>query len=166
MSGSKIFAMIVVIIFALGIAAMGHALAGEKVKWHVTSFTTETKQMEVGDVEGHVMLLTKQKQLYINEATGEKTVSISVNTMDINPAAKQFSVKGHGWRVDKDGDKIMRVHEGGRVGENHWKGTWQYVKGTGKYEGIKGSGIWDSYSMGPQLPSYQEWEGEVEMPQQ
>lgn len=166
MSMSKIVAVSIAILFVSGFAMIDSVVAGEKVKWHGTSLVTETKQIEVGDVEGHVMLLTKQKQLYINEATGEKTVSISVNTMDLNPAAKQFSVKGHGWSVDKDGDKIMRVHEGGPVGENHWKGTWRYVSGTGKHEGIKGGGIWDSYSLGPQMPSYMEVVGEVEMPKQ
>jgi hypothetical protein len=164
MSWYKIVAVSVAILFVFGFAMTDSAVAGEKVKWHGTSLVTEMKQIEVGDVEGHVMLLSKQKQLYINEATGQKTVSISVNTMDLNPAAKQFSVKGHGWSVDKDGDKIMRVHEGKPVGENHWKGTWRYVSGTGKYEGIKGEGIWDSYSMGPQMPSYMEVEGEMEMP--
>jgi len=166
MSWSKIVAVLTMVLFLFGFAVVDSAFAGEKVKWHGTSFTTETKQMEVGDAEGHIMLLTKQRQLYINEATGEKTVSMSVNTMDINPAAKQFRTTGHGWSVDKDGDKMMRVHEGGPVGENHWRGTWKYVKGTGKYEGIKGGGTWDSYSMGPQQPSYLEVEGDVEMPKQ
>ena len=86
--------------------------------------------------------------------------------MDINPAMNQFSLKGWGWSVDKDGDKIIRAHEGKPVGKDHWKGTWVYVRGTGKYEGIKGSGIWDSYPMGQGQPSLLEVEGEVEMPKQ
>ena len=166
MSRFKIVTISAIVLFVFGFALVDSGVTGEKVKWHGTSFTTETEQIEVGDLEGHVMLLTKQRQLYINEATGEKTVSISVNTMDINPSAKQFRLTGHGWSVDKDGDKMMRTHEGGPVGENHWKGTWKYVKGTGKYEGITGGGTWDSYSMGPQQPSYLEVEGEVEMPNQ
>jgi hypothetical protein len=166
MSWSKIGAVLTIVVLLFGFAVVDSAFSGEKVKWHGTSFITESKQMEVGDAEGHVMLLTKGRALYINEATGEKTASITVNTMDINPAAKQFRLTGHAWSVDKDGDKMMRVHEGVAVGNGHWKGTWKYVKGTGKYEGVKGSGNWDSYSMGPEQPSYVEVEGDVEMPEQ
>ena len=166
MSISKIVAVSTVVLFIFGFVMIDSAVAGEKMKSHGTSFNTEMKQIEVGDEEGHVMIITKSKALYINDITGEKGVGTSVNTLDINPMAKQFSLRGCGWMVDKDGDKIMREHEGKPVGKDHWKGTWTYVKGTGKFEGIKGSGTWDSYSMGQGQPSYMEVEGEVEMPKQ
>ena len=166
MSWSKIITIASMALIVIGLATLDSAVAGEKQKWHGTSFVTEKKQIEVGDEEGHVLIINKVKALYINDSTGEKMVSTAVNTMDINPKAMQFSVRGYGWTVDDDGDKIMRVHEGGPVGKDHWKGTWTYVKGTGKYVGIKGSGIWNSYSMGQDQPSCQEIEGEVEMPKQ
>ena len=166
MSWSKILAVSAIVLFVLGIATIDYAVAGEKMKSHGTSFNTEMKQIEVGDEEGHVMIITKSKTLYINDINGMKVVGTSVNTMDINPKAKQFSLRGCGWTVDKDGDKIMREHEGRPVGKDHWKGTWSYIKGTGKFEGIKGSGIWNSYSMGQGQPSYIEVEGETEMPKQ
>lgn len=157
MSWSKIFALTTAILFVFCMAMIDGAVAGEKLKWHGTSTTIEMKQMEVGDEEGHVMAITKAKQLYINEATGERTTGISVNTMDINPKMKQVSLTGSGWTVDKDGDKIMRTHEGKPVGKGHWKGTWTYIKGTGKYEGIKGTGTWESFSMAQDQPSYLEY---------
>jgi hypothetical protein len=166
MSWSKIFALTTAILFVFCMAMIDGAVAGEKLKWHGTSTTIEMKQMEVGDEEGHVMAITKAKQLYINEATGERTTGISVNTMDINPQMKQVSLTGSGWTVDKDGDKIMRTHEGKPVGKGHWKGTWTYIKGTGKYEGIKGTGTWESFSMAQDQPSYLEVLGEVEYPKQ
>ena len=166
MSWSKILTVATVVFFISGIVMIDCAVGGEKMKWHGTSFTTDWQQIEVGDEEGHVLAVYKSKQLYINEKTGEKTVSTSVNTMDINLKTGQGSVRGCGWSVDKDGDKMMRVHEGKPVGKDHWKGTWSYVKGTGKYDGIKGGGTWDSYSMGQQEQSYLDVEGEVEMPGQ
>jgi len=166
MSWSKIIAVTTVFLFILGIATIDCAVAGEKMKWHGTSTTIEMKKIEVGDEEGHVMAITKAKQLYINEKTGERTTGISVNTMNINPKMKQVSLTGSGWTVDKDGDKVMRTHEGKPVGKGHWKGTFTYVKGTGKYEGIKGSGTWESFSMAQDQPSYLEVLGEVEYPKQ
>jgi hypothetical protein len=166
MSWSKILTLTTVVFFISGIAMINCAVAGEKVNYHGTSFTTDWQQIEIGDEEGHVLAVYKAKQLYVNKKTGEKTVSTTVNTMDINIKTGQGSVRGYGWSVDKDGDKIIRTHEGKPVGKGHWKGTWTYIKGTGKFEGIKGGGTWDSYSMGQGEPSYMEVEGEVEMPGQ
>lgn len=165
MSISKIVAISTVILFVFGFVMIDSAVAGEKIKWQGTSLATETKQIEIGDEEGHLLMLVKQKQLYILP-DGTKLAGDSVSTMDINPKMKQFSLTGYGWTVDKDGDKMMRTHEGKPAGKDHWKGTWTYTGGTGKYEGIKGGGTWDSYSMGEGQPSYLDIGGEMEIPKQ
>ena len=165
MSWSRIIAVSTVVLFVFGFVMIDSAVAGEKIKWQGTSLTTETKQIEVGDEEGHVLMLLKSKQLYILP-DGTKLVGDSVSTMDINPKMKQFSLTGYGWVVDKDGNKMMRTHEGKPAGKDHWKGTWTYTKGTGKYEGVKGGGTWDSYAMGQGQPSYLDVKGEMEIPKQ
>ena len=58
----------------------------------------------------------------------------------------------------------MTSHVGKMVGKNQWAGTFTYTKGTGKFEGIKGNGTWNSYSMGQGQPSYMELEAEFEVP--
>jgi hypothetical protein len=163
---SKIISVTTVFLFVFGIVMINCAVAGETMRWHGTSFSTDWKQIEVGDEEGHVLAVSSAKQLYVDEKTGEKSVGDDVNTMDINMKTGQGSLSGYGWTADKDGDKIIRTHEGKPVGKGHWKGTFKYIKGTGKYEGIKGSGTWDSYSMGQGEPSYIEVEGDIEMPGQ
>ena len=161
----KRFSVISVVLFVFGITTID-CVAGEKFKAHGVSFVTDSKQIEVGDEEGHVLLLIDQKQLNINEATGEKAVSTSKNMMDINFRTGQGTLKGYGVETHANGDKVVRTQEGKIVGKGHWKGTWSIMKGTGKYEGAKGGGTWDSYMMGRDQPSYLEIEGEVEMPKQ
>ena len=39
---------------------------------------------------------------------------------------------------------MIRAYEGKPVAKGKSKGDWNYVKGTGKYEGIKGGGTWSS----------------------
>ena len=165
MSISKIVAILTIVLFVFGFVMIDSAVSGEQINWQGTSLYTETETMEVGDVEGDVLMLTKGKQLYILP-DGTKLVGDSVNTMDINPQMKQFSVKGYGWTVDKDGDKMMRTHEGKPAGKDHWKGTWTFTGGTGKYEGVKGGGTWDSYAIGEGQPSYLDIKGEMEIPKQ
>jgi hypothetical protein len=166
MSWSKIIAVASVVLFVCGVLMIDCAVAGEKVTWHGTSFNTDWKQIEVGDEPGHVLAVYSSKQLYVNDKTGEKHVSTTVNTIDINMKTGQGTASGYGVSVYEDGDKIIRTHEGKPVGKGQWAGTYRYIRGTGKYEGIKGSGTWNSYSMGQGEPSYMEVEGEVEMPGQ
>ncbi|MCF8038007.1 MAG: hypothetical protein K9K79_01695 [Desulfohalobiaceae bacterium] len=164
MSWNKLFAITTMVIFVLGAAMFDCALAGEKMKWHGAAFTTDWQQIKVGDVEGHVIAVSKAKQLYINEKTGEKHVSNTVDTFDMNLKTGQGSLRGYGVSILKNGDKTYRRHEGKSIGKGHWHGTWSWVKGTGKYEGIKGGGTWETFSMGRGEPSYVEVEGEMELP--
>jgi hypothetical protein len=113
-----------------------------------------------------VLATSKFQQLFINNKTGDKMASTSVGSMDMNPKMKQFKMTGYGWSVDKEGDKIFRTSDGQPIGQGQWKVTWKYVSGTGKFEGIKGSGTWTSYSMGEGQQSYMETEGDVEYPKQ
>ena len=162
---SKLFSVLTVILFVFGIAMIDCAVAGEKIKAHGTSVTTKWHQIEVGDEEGHVIAVSEGKQVYFDEITGDKSSSTSKNIMDINLKTGQGTSKGYGVSIFPNGDKTIRTHEGKPVGKGHWKGTWTYTKGTGKFEGIKGGGTWDSYSLAPQI-SYMEVEGERELKSQ
>lgn len=164
MSWIKNITLIAFIIFVFSLSLLEFALAGEKIKLHGSSFITEWQQLEVGDTEGHVMAIFKAKQIYLNEINNEKFTSSEVNTMDINLKTGQGSVKGYGVSEYMNGDITTRKYKGRSVGKNHWKGTWTFVKGTGKYDGVEGGGTWDSYSMGRGKPSYIEVEGEMELP--
>jgi len=159
----RIFAVTTFIIFVFGITTIDCAIAGEKFKAHGSSYMVKWEQLEVGDEEGHVIAITESQQFYFNETTGDKHPSTSIGTMDMNIKTGQGSGKGYGTSIDKDGDKSFRTWEGKTVGKGHWKGTFTYIKGTGKYEGIKGGGTWDQYSIAPKQ-SYLEVEGEMEIP--
>ena len=122
-------------------------------------------KIEVGDEKGHVLAMFETKQIFINETTGEKNVSVSKNTMDINPKAGKMTVTGYGVTIDPNGDQLIRKQEGKAVGKGHMKGTWSYIKATGKHDGTKGGGTWESWSLAP-LIVYYEVNGEVDRPKQ
>jgi hypothetical protein len=160
----RIFAVAIVITLVFGITTIDCAIAGEKFKAHGSSYMVKWERLEVGDEEGHVIAITESQQFYFNETSGDKHPSTSIGTMDLNTKTGQGSGKGYGVSIDKDGDKTIRTWEGKAVGRGHWQGTFSYIKGTGKYEGIKGGGTWDQYSIAPKQ-SYVEVEGEMEIPQ-
>ena len=165
MSWRKILIVTSVVLFIFGIAKIESAVAGQKQKWHGTGINVKWEQIEVGDEEGHVIGISESKQIFINEATGEKQTSISIGLMDINPKMGQASGHGYGVSFYQDGSKTFRSWEGKAVGKGHWQGVWTTIKVTGKYEGIKGGGTWDSWDLAPQY-SYLEVEGEMEIPEQ
>lgn len=164
MSWIKKIMLISFVVFAFSVSMIDWALAGEKIKLHGSSFITEWHQMDVGDKEGHILSVYKAKQIYINEINNEKFTSSQVTTMDVNLKTGDGSLNGYGISAYMNGDITTRKFEGKSVGKGHWKGTWSFVKGTGKYDGVKGGGTWDSYSMGQGKPSYMEVEGEMELP--
>ena len=167
MSCSKIFAVTAVVMFVFGIATIDCAVAGEKVKMkaHGAGYNVKWEKIDVGDEAGHMIGIYENKGIAFNEITGERTLDRGLGMMDINPKTKLVTTRGYGVSTDKDGDKMFRKYEGKAVGKGHSEGVWTYVKGTGKYEGIKGEGTWSSYSLAPGQ-SYWEAEGEVEMPTQ
>ncbi len=163
MPWKKLLIVTTAVLFVIGIAMIDGAVAAEKVKYYGTVVTTKWQQMEIGDEDGHVIALNESKQVYFNEKTGEKMTSIAKSTFDFNIKTGQGALKGYGVTNYPNGDKIFRTHEGKPVGKGHWKGTYSYTKGTGKYKGVKGGGIWNTYSLAPQI-SYIKIEGEVEIP--
>ena len=165
MSWLKILAVTAVVVIGFGIATIDCAVAGEKqkIKSHGAQFTVKSHEIEVGDDEGHVIVIWENKTIYFNEITGEKSTEKAVGFADINPKTGELFSQGYAVETDKDGDKTISTWEGKPVAEGEWKGTWKFKKGTGKYEGVKGGGTWISYDLAPQQ-SYIEVEGEMETP--
>lgn len=143
-------------------AVLDHAVAGEKIKHHGPGVSTKWQQIEVGDEEGHVIAISETKQIYFDEKNGERFVSVASNVFDINLKTGQGNIKGYGISTYSNGDKTYRTHEGKPVGKGHWKGTWAFTKGTGKYEGVVGGGSWESKSLSPGM-FYYDIEGEMKL---
>ena len=162
---SQIYAVIISLILIFGFCAADFAVAGEKFKAHGAGTTVKWEQIEVGDVEGHVIGITQNKAVYFNESTGEITPHISVGLMDFNLNTGMGSGHGYVMLILKNGDKRISRWEGKSVEKGHMKGTFTIIKGTGTQEGIKGSGTWETHDLGSGL-SYTETEGEIEIPKQ
>ncbi len=166
MNRSKLFIVTIVIVFVFGFAALDFAAAGEKqdMKAHGANYMTVMHQLEVGDEEGHVLIIYEQKAIYFNEITGERAADRGVGFMDVNPNKPgEIFNQGYGVYTDKDGDKIIRTYKGKPIAEGQWEGVWTVKSGTGKYDGAKGGGTWTSFTIAPKQ-SYVEVAGEVETP--
>jgi hypothetical protein len=166
MSKSRIIALTALIILALGMTAVGNAVAGEKFKLRTAKYTVKWEQLDVGDEEGHIIAAHEAKGIVSNmegRSFGDGWALRYVALLDINPKTGVTSGNGYEEMTDKDGDKIYKTWEGKAVAENRWEGEYTILKGTGKFEGIKGKGTFTAYVVAPnQFYTDEEWE--VDLP--
>ena len=170
MSKSKIVAMMALIAFALGIFLVGNAMAGEKFKGRTVWYMTKWEQIGVPGEEKHLMVLQEAKGISSNtegKAFGEGTVDRLVQFVEIDLKTETGSSHGYQESTDRDGNKIYYRLEGSRLKGKLWTSVWEgkytILRGTGRYEGIKGEGTWSSYPIAP-MQLYGDWEMEVELP--
>ena len=160
MSRFKIFSFIVLITLALSIALMADALAGKYVKCRGVKHMVKWEQINVGDVEGHAIVLYESKGVVTNlQGKADGWIVHEMGTFDFNTKSGAGSWHGYSELTNPQGDKVYLTWEGMPT-----KGPLTFIKGTGKYEGIKGKGTW---SAGPPAGDanefYTNWEGEVEL---
>jgi hypothetical protein len=78
---------------------------------------------------------------------------------DVNLKTGLGSIVIYGYLTDRDGDKIYYKGEG----KNFKSSRWEIVKGTGKFEGIRGGGTAQLYfPAGDQMYADAEWD--IELP--
>ena len=155
-----------VIILALGVTT---SIAQQKIKVAGEHTFAYTKQnvINVGDIEGHIIMLNEFEG--VNVSTGKN--KFMDGAQDV---AMGFSdlVKGNGTdqgygNFSLNGDVIFWKHQGKATTTlspegkpvTTFEGSWTYTKGTGKYENIQGSGTYKGRLISSKIFII-EWEGE------
>ena len=169
MSKSKIVGMLALVAFVMGIFLVGDALAGErgKVVTREVYYMLTIHTLKVPDVEGHAIHLLEAKGIGFNEKWGAYLIYVS-QTLDLIKGEGPF--QGYSQHTYPDGFTITVKFEGknkgagrGTTGASSSEGTWRYIKGTGKFEGIQGVATYKTYALGPGQ-FYTDGEGEYTLP--
>jgi hypothetical protein len=110
------------------------------VKYRATCYLTKVEAIPVGDVEGHVILVFERRGVAIFE-NGECAAYLTRGTADLTK--HQGQIQGYGQLTYKDGstniskwEGNMSISPGEKLPSLEGRGEW--IKGTGKFEGIKG----------------------------
>jgi hypothetical protein len=164
----KILALIALFTFALGLALAGEAVAGQKVKFRVVWHNVKWETVNVPVEEGRILYLFEAKAI-VTVLQGNKLLDgmliSDVGCGDMN--TKTGTGSGHGvneW-TDRDGDKIYWTWEGNwtDMGKGVWSGPITIVRGTGKFERLKGNATYTYHAVAPKQ-AYADWDGELEWP--
>ena len=165
MSKSKIVGMMVLIAFAMSIVLVNCAVAAEKFKWRVVWYNVKFQSLNVPGEEGRIMAFYENKGI-LTVLEGSKLMdgmaAVDVGSYDLN--TKTGTGLGHGeiHFTNRDGDKIYWGWEC-KVANNFWSGPITIVRGTGKFQGVKGKATYSSVDVAPGQ-NYVDWDGEVELP--
>jgi hypothetical protein len=153
MTKSKIIALVAVITLAFAATAIGNAVAGEKVQQKVRAVFQyfKAEAAKVGDVPGHVVGVSEANGLTFPEKDEPGAYSVQVMFDYVNGSGPHWGYVTSTW---EDGSTtVIKVEgtttatQGGKI--SLFKGTYTYVKGTGRYAGIEGSGSYTGKRLTP-----------------
>jgi hypothetical protein len=160
---SKKLTLLLISLASIFIFGLTGSLAQEKTKIEGKIFLVNIKYevIKLDDVEGHVLV-----------EHGWKGVDV-VSGSQVFMSGHSDYVKGNGPHrsyskmVDPDGDVSFNKAEGRTTTTlspegkpvTTIKGTFSFIRGTGKYENIHGGGKYKGKVIGPGMLTY-EWEGE------
>ena len=117
-----------------------------KVVYRNVWYVTDLQMAEVPNVEGYSVYSAKAKGITFNEKWGNALGTLS----GIAIATKGvWSYEGYMQYTFSDGSTITEKYKGGDTAPGVGGGTGTYVKGTGKFNGIKGDTKWEVYLLGP-----------------
>jgi hypothetical protein len=156
---SKSMSATIVVVFVFATVLIDCAIAGEKIKTSATSVRTKWHPIEVGDEGGHTIAVYENKQVYADDINGLSSTGVNKGILDMNFKTGKGTVRGYTVRTFSNGDKMISNYEGYPVGKGHSQGTYTIISGTGNFEGVKGSGTWESKSLAPGI-SHIDFEGE------
>jgi len=165
MSKSKIVGIMALIAFAMTILLVANAVAAEKFKWRVVWYMTKVQSVDVPGEEGRIMLIREDKGILM-VLQGSKLMDgmagVNVPSVDVN--TKTGTAFGHGVILftDRDGDKMYWSWEG-KAEKGIFSGPGTFVKGTGKFVGLKAKATFFTVNIAPNQ-FYADWEGEMDLP--
>lgn len=133
-----IVGILLVLTWVLGSAV---EVGAETLKFKIYGYETKAESVPVGDVEGHTLILTTRNGFCVLE-NGEVATQITVMIGDfINQSG---STTAYHTLTFADGSTIISKALGGiertAVGPSASRGAREIIKGTGRFEGIKGTG--------------------------
>jgi hypothetical protein len=135
-----ILAFILALLLSLSLGLFIVQASAETANWKVTSYVVKMEGVPVPDVEGHFIGMHERRGLAIFE-DGEVRAYHTRGTFDIIKG--QGSFQGYTTLTSKDGAETMVKYQGNMTlppGEKLpiFSGKGEYIKGTGRFQGIKG----------------------------
>jgi len=133
----------------------------ETVKFRGVFHQIKVEDIEVGDVPGNVIGIAENKGLVFFE-NGEVATYSEVLTFDFTNGS--FTGQGYTIITFEDGSTQVIKFLGTDKEKGLWKGTFTYLRGSGRFEGIKGSGSFTGKFFESIATGYDDFTGTYTLP--
>ncbi len=134
-SGVITWSTLSLMIFAALLTGFTAQSQAETLNYRISQYYVQLEALPVGDVEGHVISIFSRKGLASFE-NGEVATYTNWGTVDLIKG--KGSVKGYAKLTYQDGSTNIAVFQG-TTDAGAVKLTGEFIKGTGRLEGIKGT---------------------------
>lgn len=134
---ANIWGVIIVLVISAGLLVCVSPANAETLKCRLISGLTKTEVNQVGDEEGHVIGMYERKGLMLHE-NGE--VANELNRGVFDSAGGITKWQGYCLQTFKDGSTMWMKHQGTMDKGQIVEASFEFIKGTGRFEGIKGKG--------------------------
>ena len=152
-----LFVILVISAWVLGSAAPAQAA---DLKCKLISMGTKVETNKIDDQEGHIIGIFERKGLMVHE-NGEVANELNRGFFDSVKGVTKF--QGYCLQTFKDGSTMMMKHQGtinkGQIAD----ASFEFIKGTGRFEGIKGRGTYTGQNYGSF--NYLQFTGTYTLPQ-
>ena len=146
-----IMASILTLVMLVTFGMVGTQAIAENVKFRVTSYITKMEAIPVPDMEGHILALGERRGVAVFE---DGTVAAYHTRFKCDLTKINGPCQGYTDLTYPDGSKSMVKYEltveipaGKKLPT--LKGNGDYIKGTGRFEGIKGTVSFNGYYVTP-----------------
>ena len=166
----KLLALTSLMVFALciGLYPVLSAAAGEKGKWnaHCGDAVISSKTINIPDKKDHIVYLGEFDGVLFTDGGGTFLNNARCQFADLQDSAAAIVPGGDGGYktfTATDGGQVVAKYQQSEAAPPVYKGTWEFISGTGKYQGIKGHGTWAFHSITDNV-GWDVLEGEYELP--
>jgi hypothetical protein len=141
--------MVVIMAWILGSVTQAGAQSFT-VKARQIQHSTKAHIIEVGDVPGHILAAYEAAGLWFSE-DGDVATLLSRGMIDYTQGSG--TAQGYNLLTYEDGSttwtKWRGTATGAPDGKTSIEGTWEFIKGTGRFEGIQGAGTFTARRLAP-----------------
>lgn len=141
-------------VFALciGLYPVLSAAAGEKGKWnaHCAAAATSSKTINIPDKKDHIVYIGEFDGVCFTDGGDTFLNNARYQLADLQDSAAAIVPGGDsGYKIftATDGGQVFGKYQQTEAASAVYKGTWEFISGTGKYQGIKGHGTWAFHSI-------------------
>jgi len=126
------------LVITLGALGSTSPVQAEDLKCKLISMMTKVEMNNIEDQKGHIVGIYERKGITIYE-NGEVAEETNHGWFDGDDHSDIF--QGYCFQTFKDGSTTMLKYQGRDENDRIVDCTWEFIKGTGRFEGIKGKGI-------------------------